>query len=115
MAGKNDEAYNALRKVTRMSPPFELEFNARILQTQVLSADGSQRSRMINKLKRMARNPKYKDYLHQVYFALGNIQLARGDTAAAISAYEEGRTKSQSGSTEKGVLLLSLGEIYWTQ
>ena len=115
MAGKNDEAYKALRKVTRMSPPFELEFNARILQTQVLSTDGSQRSRMINKLKRMARNPKYKDYLHQVYFALGNIQLARGDTAAAISAYEEGRTKSQSGSTEKGVLLLSLGEIYWTQ
>ncbi len=115
LQGDNAGAYKALRKVIHLSPPFELELHARILQTQVLSADGSQRTRMIGKLRRMARNPKYKDYLHQVYFALGNIYLARGDTAAAITAYEDGRKKSQTSSTEKGVLLLRLGEIYWDQ
>lgn len=115
LTGDNAGAYKALRKVTSMSPPFELELNARILQTQVLSADGSQRTRMIAKLKRMAHNPKYKDHLHQVYFALGNIHLSRGDTAAAISAYEDGRAKSMVSGTEKGVLLLSLGELYWDQ
>ena len=115
LTGDNRGAYKALKKVTHMNPPFELELNARILQTQVLSSDGAQRNRMIARLKRMAHNPKYKDHLHQVYFALGNIHLSRGDTAAAISAYEDGRTKVQNSSTEKGVLLLSLGELYWTQ
>lgn len=113
LSGDNAAAYKAAGKVVRMSPPFELEFHARILQTEVLSADGAQRSRMISRLKRMARNPKYKDHLHQVYFALGNIYLSRGDTALAVTAYEDGRAKSQASSTEKGVLLLRLGELYW--
>lgn len=113
LTGDNAGAYKALRKVMRLTPPFELEFQARIMQTEVLSADGSQHSQMIARLKRMARNPKYKDLLHQVYFALGNIYLSRGDTATALSVYEDGRAKSQVSSTEKGVLLLRLGEIYW--
>lgn len=111
--GNQQAAYKALGKCIRKSPPFELAFNARILQTEVLATDRRSDKKMINRLKHMARSENNKDYLDQVYYAMGNIYLHTADTAAAISAYETGRAKSTRGGVEKGVLLLRLGSIYW--
>ncbi len=113
--GNDKAAYAALGKCLKKSPPFELAFNARILQTEVLAEQSSQRSSMIKKLRRMAHSSSNKDYLDQVYYALGNIYLTQSDTAAAISAYEQGREKSTRKGIEKGVLLLRLGGVYWDQ
>lgn len=111
--GHTQEAYAALQKCIRKSPPFELAFNARILQTEVLALQGTQSKSMINKLRRMARSETNKEYLDQVYYAMGNIYLAQRDTTAAITAYEQGRSKSKRNGIEKGVLRLRLGELYW--
>lgn len=111
--GKNREAYKALGRCIKLSPPFELAFNARILQTEVMAGERQMDKKMISKLKRMARADNNKEYLDQVYYAMGNIYLLRSDTAQAISAYETGRAKSTRNGVEKGVLLLRLGELYW--
>lgn len=104
-------AYKAFKKVIRMNPPYELEFNARISLTEV-SAKG-QAKKMIRRLRRMARNDNNKEYLDQVYYAIGNIYLAEKDTAHAIAAYETGNKKATRSGIEKGVLLLHLGDLYW--
>ena len=106
------DAYKAYARCLRQSPPYELAFNARIQQTEVLSSRSNAR-KMISRLKRMARSDNNKDYLDQVYYAMGNIYLAGGDTAAAIGAYEQGRAKSTRGGIEKGVLLLRLADLRW--
>ncbi|WP_314799276.1 tetratricopeptide repeat protein [Alloprevotella tannerae] len=133
--GLNDEAYKALGRCISLSPPYELAFNARILQTEVVAFQAvpvgqsdslrntadrlpaiSTRAAsegMIRRLRSMARADKNKDYLDQVYYAMGNIYLARRDTTAAITAYERGRTKATKAGPEKGLLLLRLGELYW--
>ena len=109
--GNREEAYKAFRHVTRLNPPYELEFNARIAQTEVM-AEGNAK-RMISRLKRMASSDNNKDYLDQVYYAIGNIYMAQKDTLQAIEAYEQGVKKGTRSGIEKGVLLLTLGNIYW--
>lgn len=109
--GNKAEALKAYKKVVRQNPPYEIEFNARIAMTEVLS--GAQSKKMIGRLKRMAASDKNKDYLDQVYYALGNIYMARQDTANAISSYERGAAKATRSGIEKGVLMLRLGDIYW--
>ena len=109
--GNQQEAYKAYQHVIRQNPPYELEFNARIAQTEVMAASNSKG--MITKLKHMARNDNNKDYLDQVYYAMGNIYLLQKDTANAISAYEKGNEKGTRNGIEKGVLLLRLGGLYW--
>ena len=109
--GNKAEALKAYKKVVRQNPPYEIEFNARIAMTEVLS--GAQSKKMIGRLKRMAASDKNKDYLDQVYYALGNIYMARQDTANAISSYEHGAAKATRSGIEKGVLMLRLGDIYW--
>ncbi len=109
--GNDALAMKAYRHVVRQNPPYELEFNARIAMTEVASK--GQAKKMIGKLKRMAASDKNKEYLDQVYYAIGNIYLSQRDTANAISAYERGNAKATRSGIEKGVLLLRLGDLYW--
>ena len=111
LLGHQQEAYDAFKRVVRLSPPYELEFNARIAQTEVMAKNNGKQ--MISKLKRMARDDNNAEYLDQVYYAIGNIYLAQGDTLEAINAYETGNKKATRSGIEKGVLLLTLGNIYW--
>lgn len=111
--GRKDEAYRAFRSCSRCNPPYELDFNARISMTEVAAEKDAKG--MISLLKRMARNDNNKDYLDQVYYAIGNIYLAQKDTVNAIGAYEKGNAKATRSGIEKGVLLLHLGDLYWQQ
>ncbi len=109
--GNRQEAYKAYQKAIRQNPPYELEFNARIAQTEVMAQGNGKK--MIARLKRMAASDNNKDYLDQVYYAIGNIYLMQRDTLQAIGAYEKGNEKSTRNGIEKGVLLLKLGGLYW--
>ena len=109
--GHKEKAYKAYKRVIRLNPPYELEFNARIAMTEVMA--GTQSKKMIRRLKRMAASDNNKDYLDQVYYAIGNIYMLQKDTTNAIAAYEKGNKKSTRNGIEKGVLLLTLGNIYW--
>ena len=111
LLNQKQEAYQSYKHVIRLNPPYELEFNARIAQTEVMPATDFKGK--ISKLRRMARSDNNKDYLDQVYYAIGNVYLTQRDTLHAIEAYEEGCKKATRSGIEKGVLLLKLGNVYW--
>lgn len=111
LLGQKQEAYKSFKHVVRLNPPYELEFNARIAQTEVMPATDAKHK--ISKLKRMSRSDNNKEYLDQVFYAMGNVYLTQRDTTHAIEAYEEGCKKSTRSGIEKGVLLLTLGNLYW--
>ena len=110
--GRNDDAYRMFGKVIRMSPAHDIEFHARIQQTETMAQNGNMR-KIMKKLRRMERDPNNKENLDQVYYAMGNIHLLRGDTATALILYNEGVEKSQKASPEKGILLLTMANLYW--
>ncbi len=109
--GDTKNAYIYYSKVIRSNPPYELAFNARIAQTEV--AAKGQAKKMIKKLRHMAKSDKNKDYLDQVYYAIGNIYLSEGDTLRCTWAYEKGAEESTRNGIAKAVLLLKLSQIYW--
>ena len=111
--GHTKEAYRAFRKAASLHASYELDFNARIAMTEV-AAQGQGR-KMIGRLRRMALSDNNKDYLDQVFYAIGNIYLAQRDTINAIRAYENGNQKATRSGIEKGVLLLRLGNLYWNK
>jgi tetratricopeptide (TPR) repeat protein len=106
-------AYKMFSEVARANPPYELEFAARIRQTEVFT--GGNYQKVVKMLGRMAKSDKNKDYLDQVYYALGNIYLNREDTVNAIKNYELGIEKSTQNGLEKAICQIKLGDIYFTQ
>lgn len=111
--GNKREAYRAFKHVLKLNPSYELAFNARISMTEVLAKDNAKK--MVGKLKRMATSDNNKEYLDQIYYAIGNIHLAQRDTLQAIAAYERGNQRATRNGIEKGVLLLHLGDLYWAK
>ncbi|MBR6140989.1 MAG: hypothetical protein IKQ37_04410 [Bacteroidaceae bacterium] len=111
--GRDTLAYKTLSRVIRANPPYEIAFNARIMQTEVMHK-GKFRQ-MIARLKRMARSDKNKDYLDKVYYAMGNIYLSNEDTTHCIYAWEKGLKESTKNGPDKATLLLHLSQLYWEQ
>lgn len=108
---QNGLAYQMFGQVIKANPPYELEFAARIRQTEVFS--GTNYQKVIKMLRRMARNQKNKDLLDQVYYALGNVYLSREDTANAIKNYQLGIEKSTQNGLDKAICQIKLGDLYF--
>ena len=108
--GQKDPAYRMFGEV---AGPYPLEFAAKIRQTEVYA--GGDTTKITKQLRTMAKSNKNKDYLDQVYYALGNIYMAIPDTAKAISEYETGVAKSVRQEIDKALNQIRLGDIYFEQ
>lgn len=111
--GRNADAYRTFGRVARSTPPYALEFAARIRQTEVIP--GGKSDEVLRMLNRMARSEKNANYLDQVYYAIGNIHMERKDTAKAIESYALGIEKSTQEGLNKAICQIRLGDIYFTQ
>lgn len=104
-------AYNTFGKVINMNPTYRTEFNARIKQTEVFS--GSDISKEVKKLSRMASRDRNKEYLDQIYYAIGNLYLSRKDTLKAMENYRLANQKSTRNGIEKAICQITLGDLYF--
>ena len=109
--GEPENAYKAYQKVPGFNPPYELEFNARIKQTEVYP--GNSPARILSSLKKMSKSSKNENYLDQIYYAIGNIYLSQRDTTKAVENYVQGVEKSTRNGMEKAILQIALGDVYF--
>ncbi len=112
--GKDAEAYEAFKKAgSGASTPYRLKFNARIKQSEVFR--GSDISKEVSALKGMTRYQRNKDFLDQIYYAIGNLYLSRKDTADAKANYILAVEKSTRNGVDKAMANLALGSIYFNE
>ena len=63
----------------------------------------------------MARYDRNKEYLDQIYYAIGNLYLSRTDTIKAIENYKLAAEKSTRNGIEKAIAQLALGNLYYNR
>lgn len=111
---RNDDAYRAYGAAGgSSSTTYRTKFNARIHQSEVYS--GANIEPEVKSLKRMTRYDRNKEYLDQIYYAIGNLYLSRGDTANAIANYIIANEKSTRNGVEKAINQITLGRLYFEQ
>lgn len=103
-------AFDLYSKVIKSNPPYEMEFNARISRAQL---DLGKISGIRKELLKMAKNRNNKEYLDQLYYALGNTYLHHADTLKAIENYKLSIEKSTRKGIDKAVTLITLGDLYY--
>lgn len=105
-------AYKAFDKAgSASSATYRTKFNARIKQSEVF--EGEDITSEVKALRRMTRYDRNKEYLDQIYYAIGNLYLSRGDTLQAISNYVEAVKKSTRSGIDKALTQLTLGGLYY--
>ena len=109
---KKQEAYEAFKKAGGASnATYRTKFNARIKQSEVYSGENIEPE--VKALKRMVRYDRNKEYLDQVYYAIGNLYLSRKDTLNAIENYELANEKSTRNGIDKAINQVTLGNLYY--
>lgn len=112
--GKRKQAYEAFTQAGKgQSIPYRAKFNARIKQSEVYS--GRNIAKEVNSLRAMTRYARNKDYEDQIYYAIGNLYLSRGDSLKAVENYKRAVEKSTRNGIDKALAQLALGNIYFAQ
>lgn len=112
--GKKAEAYKAYGDAGKWNgATYRAKFNARIKQSEVY--EGADITKEVNSLKRMTRYARNKEYLDQIYYAIGNLYLSRCDTTEAIKNYELAAEKSTRNGIDKAISQITLGELYFAK
>ena len=112
--GDKQNAYLAYKRAGSSSgSTYRTKFNARIKQSAVYQGDNIKPE--VNSLKSMTRYDRNKDYLDQIYYAIGNLYLSRNDTVNAIENYKLAAEKSTRNGIDKAISQLTLGGVYFAQ
>lgn len=89
------------------------KLNARLRQSAVF--DGKNINGEVRKLRRMTRFDRNKEYLDQIYYAIGNLYLGKGDTARAVTNYTLAVERSTRQGIDKAIAQLALGAIHFAR
>ncbi len=108
-AGQRNQAKAAYKRAIDMQPDHEMNFQAH-LRYYELQGDTL---RTMKRLRSMAKKEKNKDKLDVIYGTMGNIYLANRDTVQALRCYEEGIAGSKNGGTDKALILVKAGDLYY--
>ena len=110
--GRKAEAYKAYGDAGKWGgASYRTKFNARIKQSEVY--DGQDIKKEVDALKRMTRYARNREYLDQIYYAIGNLYLSRQDTLEAVKYYELAAEKSTRNGIDKAISQITLGGLYF--
>jgi tetratricopeptide (TPR) repeat protein len=111
--GDDNNATAYYRKVVKMNPPYEVEFNARINLAGVFDLNTGNPEAMKKELGKMLKDSKNKDYRDQIYYALGNLLKKEGEINEALSNYKKSAAASTINRNQKARSFLALAEYFY--
>lgn len=112
--GQPDKSIASFREVINLRPPYEAEFNARIGMATVYEASAGSADAIKNDLIAMTRDDKNRDYLDQIYLALGKLSEKEGNIKEAIGHYTTAARSGGTGTSGRGRAYLALAEHYFS-
>lgn len=103
------KALETYRKVLKLTPSYEMDFNARVSSIEL----NPNVTEVRKEIRKLIKNPNNKDYLDQLYFAKGKTYLQKGDTAKALENFALSVEKSTRNGTDKAITLITMGDLYY--
>lgn len=111
--GNNEMAVKAFDKVPGMNTPYNFSFNAELRKIELMPQGNKEKA--LSSLTKMTKNSRNKEYLDQIYFAIGNIYLNEQDTIKATENYNKAVKESTRNGYDKVIAQVALGDIYFRQ
>jgi TolA-binding protein len=112
-AGNNTLSTRYFTEVMNMNPPYDLEFNAGINLAGVADISHGDADDIMKSLNRMLRDSKNKDYLDQIYFALGELEKRMGNTDEALRYWSLSAASSTVNTHQRARSYLALASHYY--
>ncbi|MCI0522570.1 MAG: tetratricopeptide repeat protein [Bacteroidales bacterium] len=103
------------REVLKMNPPYDLEFAAGINLAGVTDISDEDYEDLKKSLHKMLRDSRNKDYLDQIYYALGELEHRRGNDSEAIELWSLSVRSSTVNNRQRARSYMALGNHFYSQ
>ena len=104
-------AFDTYSRVIKMNPPYEMGFNARINRARCYEAGGKGSDEVRNELAKLQKDPKNKDFLDQIYYALAGLEKKSGNEPGEIEYLNKSVQASTTNKNQKALSYLELAKI----
>ncbi len=114
LANDNINAIYNFNKVISLVPSYEFAFNANINITRLYNINDKKAVNMVRKsLKKMAKDDKNTDYLGQIYYELGKLELSQKNYQPAIISFKKSIQNSNTAANQKAKSCYELAKLYF--
>ncbi len=111
---KNNDAIAKYKKVIKLNPPYEFAFNAKLNIAKAINTKNRNEVRSaITSLRTMLKDDKNIDYFDQIYFELGNLELADKNESQAIAEYTNCLRSKGNDPNIRSLTYLALADLYF--
>ena len=105
------KAQKYYKLVLKSNPEYVMTFNAKMNLARSLESGNKDSKKMKEKLLKMTKDDKNKEYLDQIYFTLAEMDMNNKDTISAIENYTLSAVNSIQNNSQKAISFLKLGVI----
>ncbi|MCC7297974.1 MAG: tetratricopeptide repeat protein, partial [Bacteroidia bacterium] len=110
---KYEESAKHYAKVVRMTPPYDMAFNARINQVEILSLQQKDYAKANKLLRRMLKDDKNLEYFGQIYHKMGLNELRAGNVSKGLTYLNKSLAESKNDKAQATTTYLTLGDFYY--
>lgn len=105
------QAQKYYKLVLKSNPEYVMTFNAKMNLARSLESGNKDSKKMKEKLLKMTKDDKNKEYLDQIYYTLAEMDMNNKDTISAIENYTLSAVNSIQNNSQKAISFLKLGVI----
>ena len=108
-------AFDLYTKIVKMNPKYEMAFNARLNRARCYDSSSGSSESVHKELRKMQKDPKNKDFLDQIYYALAGLAKNEGNQEKEIEYLNLSIQTSTSNQNQKALSYLELARIFYSK
>ena len=111
--GQNKEATAQLNNILKHNPPYELDFQSKLLLGQVSDLDQQSKERLDKYFAALLKDPKNKEYRDKIYYEMARLAYRQQKYADALGLLRTAAKAPTVSKSQKGYTYLLAGRIYY--
>ena len=111
--GDIKKASEMYQKVIKKNPPYEMTFNAQMNLASLYQTEKSKGKNIREQLMKMLKDEKNKEFRDQIYYALGQVEMADNNLDKALEYFKMSAAQSVNNDNQKVKSYLTVADIYY--
>ena len=112
-AGENKKAYEQLDQILARNPPYELDFQSKLMLSQVSDLSAQDRTRLDKNFAGLLKDPKNKDYRDKIYYEMARLNYREKNYPEALKLLRQSIKTTTTNRLQKSYTYLLAGRIYY--
>ena len=112
-AGENKKAYEQLDEILARNPPYELDFQSKLMLAQVSDLSEKDRARLNKNFAALLKDTKNKDYRDKIYYEMARLNYREKNYPEALKLLRQSVRATTTNKLQKSYTYLLAGRIYY--